>query len=382
MRTDVKLGVVFALVMVLAAGGYFMFRGEKQTPISLGDKSPATDIKTQPSKPVTPAKTAANQPKAPTTNNNRPTIAPKPRTATTSGPATTTTPLTTPAGSRPTTPPMNSDRANATDPVTPRPGSASPASVSPSPTVSDVSPPAVATNTNPASTPAVDRSAPPVTGMEVGLTGIPSGSSTVPSPESARPAMTPLSNSPSAGAPLASPTTSPVTSSSTSSALPPGIRTASSPKPEAVPARESGLALGAVERHRVQPGDSLSSLAQTYYGDSKYVRILADGNPDLTDPNRLKVGSIVNIPPLPTDADARIASGSATPESGRTGDKPAVNGKRTYTVKSGDSFYSIAKSQLGNASRWKELLALNKSAVNGDPTSLQPGQRLVLPESQ
>jgi nucleoid-associated protein YgaU len=49
-------------------------------------------------------------------------------------------------------------------------------------------------------------------------------------------------------------------------------------------------------------------------------------------------------------------------------------------VKSGDSFYKIAKEQLGNAERWKELLALNKTLVNGDPSSLQPGQTLVLPD--
>jgi nucleoid-associated protein YgaU len=50
-------------------------------------------------------------------------------------------------------------------------------------------------------------------------------------------------------------------------------------------------------------------------------------------------------------------------------------------VKSGDSFYKIAKEQLGNAERWKELLDLNKTLVHGDPTQLQPGQTLVLPNS-
>lgn len=127
----------------------------------------------------------------------------------------------------------------------------------------------------------------------------------------------------------------------------------------------------------MQVGDSLSSLAQTYYGDSKYAKVLADANAKLGDPNRLKVGSLVSIPPLPADADSRTAAGAATPASA----KSDANGKRTYTVKSGDSFYSIAKTQLGSASRWKELLALNNSTVKGDPTALQPGQRLVLPES-
>jgi len=50
-------------------------------------------------------------------------------------------------------------------------------------------------------------------------------------------------------------------------------------------------------------------------------------------------------------------------------------------VKPGDSLYRIAKDQLGNAERWKELLALNKAVIHGDPTQLQPGQTLVLPDS-
>jgi nucleoid-associated protein YgaU len=136
-----------------------------------------------------------------------------------------------------------------------------------------------------------------------------------------------------------------------------------------------------VETHKVQVGDSLSSLAQTYYGNSKYAKVLVEANPKLGDPDRLKVGSLVNIPSLPTDADSRTAEGTKSPVSTKPGEKPAADGKRTYTVKAGDSFYSIAKSQLGSASRWKELLALNTSTVKGDPTALQPGQQLVLPES-
>lgn len=135
-----------------------------------------------------------------------------------------------------------------------------------------------------------------------------------------------------------------------------------------------------MDTHKVQVGDSLASLAQAYYGDSKYAKVLADANPKLGDPKQLKVGTVVNIPPLPADADAKTASGTSTTAT-KSGEKPSATGGKTYTVKAGDSFYSIAKSQLGNASRWKELLALNTATVKGDPTALQPGQRLVLPET-
>ena len=402
MRTDVKLGVVFALVMVLAAGGYFMFTGEKQTPVSLAETKPGPEVKTQPTKPGLPAKTAANQPKTPTTNNNRPPITPKPMANNGITPGRTVTPNANTASQPANTPATPSGTAS--NPAMPR--AATPMPVTPPP-VTPAASPALATNSNPVANTGSDRpvsipvnapvaapntmpssSAPstvadrpvtPATGTDVGLTGI---RNNVPVPavdptlnRNAN-AMTPLSNSPSGNVPSGSP----VSPTNTNNTLPPGIRTATSPKIDSGETRKSGPADAAVERHKVQDGDSLSSLAQTYYGDAKYAKLLADANPKLTDPNRLKVGSLVSIPPLPADADSRVA-GAAAPASGKTGEKTAANGKRTYTVKAGDSFYSIAKSQLGSASRWKELLALNNAKVNGDPTSLQPGQSLVLPES-
>ena len=136
----------------------------------------------------------------------------------------------------------------------------------------------------------------------------------------------------------------------------------------------------AVDSHRIQPGDSLSSLAQTYYGDTKYAQFLAEANPEIRNPHALRVGSIVKIPTLPTGGHVRDNADrqGKSLEKGPTSDP---GGKRTYVVKPGDSFYSIAKAQLGNAGRWKELLSLNSATVHGDPTALQPGQKLVLPES-
>jgi nucleoid-associated protein YgaU len=133
----------------------------------------------------------------------------------------------------------------------------------------------------------------------------------------------------------------------------------------------------AVDTHRVQPGDSFASLAQAYYGNAKYAKFLADSNPEVADPAKLALGVTVKIPPLPADIDSKVASTAPT----KTPAATAAAGKRTYKVKPGDSLYRIAKDQLGNAERWKELLALNKAVIHGDPTQLQPGQTLVLPDS-
>lgn len=130
----------------------------------------------------------------------------------------------------------------------------------------------------------------------------------------------------------------------------------------------------AVEKHRVQPGDSLSSLALQYYGSEKHTRLLIDANKQLADPNRLKIGEIVNLPPVPKSERVSEAARSSLQVRGK-----GAPGTRTYTVRPGDSFYRIAKSQLGDASRWKELYELNRGVVGSEPKALRVGQVLALP---
>ncbi len=100
--------------------------------------------------------------------------------------------------------------------------------------------------------------------------------------------------------------------------------------------------------------------------------LLLDANPQIRNPDRLQVGAVVKIPPAPRGdrtAPAAVHEDSTVP----------TGTQRTYTVQSGDSFYAIAQSQLGEASRWSELFELNKALVKGDPKRLQIGQVITLP---
>lgn len=130
----------------------------------------------------------------------------------------------------------------------------------------------------------------------------------------------------------------------------------------------------AVETHRVQPGDTFSSLAERYYGSAKLTGFLIASNPHISDPNRLRVGTVVKIPPRPSDETLQRATSTAKPSA-----TSAEGERRTYSVQSGDSFYAIARDVLGDPARWKELFDLNKELVHGDPTRLQVGQVVVLP---
>ena len=52
---------------------------------------------------------------------------------------------------------------------------------------------------------------------------------------------------------------------------------------------------------------------------------------------------------------------------------------KTYTVDSGDNLSAIAKQELGDANRWREIYELNKDLIGDNPDLIQPGMELKLP---
>ncbi|MBR2743459.1 MAG: LysM peptidoglycan-binding domain-containing protein [Clostridia bacterium] len=50
----------------------------------------------------------------------------------------------------------------------------------------------------------------------------------------------------------------------------------------------------------------------------------------------------------------------------------------SYTVKRGDSLWNIAKKELGDGSRYKEIYELNRDKIS-NPSLIYPGQVLILP---
>ena len=100
-----------------------------------------------------------------------------------------------------------------------------------------------------------------------------------------------------------------------------------------------------------------------YYGTHQRWRDIRDAND--CDPNELTVGQVLQVPDLDT------GSVVAAVDHGQ----PRNDGKG-YVVRKGDSYYTIARDVLGDASRYEELVALNTIAAY----DLMPGDVIALPE--
>lgn len=112
----------------------------------------------------------------------------------------------------------------------------------------------------------------------------------------------------------------------------------------------------AAEGIRVRHGDSLWKLAAKYLGDgTKWQEILAV-NPDLTDPNLIRVGDEIR---LPEQARSRAV--------------------RQQRVRCGDSLWKLAQAHLGGGSRWTCIAQANPEIQ--DANRIYPGQTLSIPAS-
>lgn len=155
--------------------------------------------------------------------------------------------------------------------------------------------------------------------------------------------------------------------------------------PSEQPAREEVIGqvpAGGSRAYRVQPGDTLSEIAQRELGSARRWKDLVAANPGL-DPAKLQVGKSIRIPgekanaagASPVEASALAARPSAgKPAVGKAAE--ASTPSRTWKVKTGESLWKIAEQSLGDGKRWREIAALNPKL---NPDRLVLGQVLVLP---
>jgi nucleoid-associated protein YgaU len=141
-----------------------------------------------------------------------------------------------------------------------------------------------------------------------------------------------------------------------------GVSTLNPPVHALEPAPTSAAGPSTTE-HVVVAGETLGDISLKYYKTSKQWKRIVDANPGL-DPRTVKVGQKLKIV---LDQPAAVAT-AAAPVAGP--------GERTYTIKSNDSLYGIAKRELGSGARWKEIQGLNPGLDHND---LKVGKVIKLP---
>ena len=148
----------------------------------------------------------------------------------------------------------------------------------------------------------------------------------------------------------------------------------------------------------VKKGDSYYSIAQSNYGDGRFFRALFEHNRhDVPGFENLTEGVEIDLPGVeelvqnysflcPADAvrkhdPLRKAQTGVTDELTEACEEDLEN--RFYKTKSGDTLFEIARRQLGQASRYIELIELNQFRIDSDVThesELPSGIKLLLPK--
>jgi nucleoid-associated protein YgaU len=134
--------------------------------------------------------------------------------------------------------------------------------------------------------------------------------------------------------------------------------------------------------YKIKEGDVLSTIAKEQLGSAQLWEEIDKANKDKPgwNPNMLKVGTVIRIPPKPEKAEKREVTlkPDKKPELKEEAVPPEFAGKRTYRIKKGDNPWVIAEKELGSGTKYNKILELNKGRI--DPNNLKVGQVIVLPE--
>jgi LysM repeat protein len=157
---------------------------------------------------------------------------------------------------------------------------------------------------------------------------------------------------------------------------------------------------GAMPRHyTIEQGQTLSSIAATVYGNSRYYVAIAKANPSLN-PNRMRPGTRIVLPDIsdvkPAAVTASADSGAnvarSLDSSGAAGGgvilaseaapptETVVAGARVYAVQKGDTLYRISKRLYGTTAQAKTIYSLNQDVIGPNAAKLKLGMILRLPD--
>lgn len=138
--------------------------------------------------------------------------------------------------------------------------------------------------------------------------------------------------------------------------------------------------------YRWQQGDGWVKLAERLYGNGAKFSLLKNANEGRDD---IQPGEQILVPIFDVESMAQApaaapaeqpAAKPATAGDKKSSKKAALvsTGGKVHEVKKGESLWKIAKSELGDGNRWKEIYELNKDQMKS-PEAVRLGMKLKLP---
>jgi nucleoid-associated protein YgaU len=107
-------------------------------------------------------------------------------------------------------------------------------------------------------------------------------------------------------------------------------------------------------------------------------------NPGLN-PNNLKPGLVINLPPAEevkaSAAAEKSAKASAELAGAKMVDEVKIDASRQYKVVSGDSLYKIGQKLYGSGLMGDKIYEMNRQVIGADPKRLKLGMVLELPQA-
>ncbi|MHC5009924.1 MAG: LysM peptidoglycan-binding domain-containing protein [Planctomycetota bacterium] len=153
----------------------------------------------------------------------------------------------------------------------------------------------------------------------------------------------------------------------------PGTETPASEPPAEEPPAEAPVT--SQERtYVVKPGDSYGLIAQRELGSYRHWPAIQELNGIA--PEKLRTGVTIRLPAVGTlgaGGGSSPSSSASTPASG-PGPKPGT----TYTLRSGEDLFIVAKRAYGSRDRWMDIWTANLQKLD-DPSDAREGVSLVLP---
>jgi nucleoid-associated protein YgaU len=168
----------------------------------------------------------------------------------------------------------------------------------------------------------------------------------------------------------------------------PAVRPLSEPRPaapaqvetaESVAAAPTAAALAATppaapRQYDVRPGESLSVIAQRYYGSVRFTDALAEFN-GLDDPDLLRAGHHLRMPPASELTGPRPDVAAVGPSAAPADATPTC---ASYRIRPGDSLSGIARRFLHSPGQWRALYELNRDVID-DPDNIRVGSVIKVP---